>query len=270
MAEIVEVPNFNRNISGGPNSSITYGNPPENTIEITIRTIGPARPSRLLVPSPIKVCDLRKLVAERSQLPIGNLKLILRGKILDDCKNDDDVFVRLNHGDSLTVAVKPKPPAEHLRDDSDDDEDDLKFRLPESSSRLKKKIYNFLREKLKFPDILLMVIFSLSLKAWAAILIWFIMAPVAHSWDLGPLYYIVRKYMHVMETSLVFFLNYHGTTSNRIFYILGTGFCIILLNLGHRRSGEMSAYSIFNEGFRELPGTLNADRLDRDVRLGQF
>ncbi|KAG6596919.1 uncharacterized protein LOC111451749 [Cucurbita moschata] len=240
MAEIVEVPNFNRNISGGPNSSITYGNPPENTIEITIRTIGPARPSRLLVPSPIKVCDLRKLVAERSQLPIGNLKLILRGKILDDCKNDDDVFVRLNHGDSLTVAVKPKPPAEHLRDDSDDDEDDLKFRLPESSSRLKKKIYNFLREKLKFPDILLMVIFSLSLKAWAAILIWFIMAPVAHSWDLGPL------------------------------YILGTGFCIILLNLGHRRSGEMSAYSIFNEGFRELPGTLNADRLDRDVRLGQF
>ncbi|XP_023005519.1 uncharacterized protein LOC111498482 [Cucurbita maxima] len=240
MAEIVEVPNFNRNIGGAPNSSITYGNPPENTIEITIRTIGPARPSRLLVPSRIKVCDLRKLVAERSQLPIGNLKLILRGKILDDSKNDDDVFVRLNHGDSLTVAVKPKPPAEHLRDDSDDEEDDLKFRLPESSSRLKKKIYNFLREKLKFPDILLMVIFSLSLKAWVAILIWFIMAPVAHSWDLGPL------------------------------YILGTGFCIILLNLGHRRSGEMSAYSIFNEGFRELPGTLNADRLDRDVRLGQF
>lgn len=31
-----------------------------------------------------------------------------------------------------------------------------------------------------------------------------------------------------------------------------------------------SAYSIFNENFRELPGTLNADRLDRDIRAGQF
>lgn len=31
-----------------------------------------------------------------------------------------------------------------------------------------------------------------------------------------------------------------------------------------------SAYSIFNEGFRELPGTLNAERIDRDIRAGQF
>lgn len=31
-----------------------------------------------------------------------------------------------------------------------------------------------------------------------------------------------------------------------------------------------SAYSVFNEDFRELPGTLNADRLDRDIRAGQF
>lgn len=31
-----------------------------------------------------------------------------------------------------------------------------------------------------------------------------------------------------------------------------------------------SAYSIFNDNFRELPGTLNADRFDRDIRAGQF
>lgn len=37
-------------------------------------------------------------------------------------------------------------------------------------------------------DILLMVIFTLSLKAWVLIIMWFIMAPVAHRWDLGPLY----------------------------------------------------------------------------------
>lgn len=47
--------------------------------------------------------DLRKLVAEGNQLPIGNLKLILRGKILDDYKNDDDVYVRLNDGGIIAV-----------------------------------------------------------------------------------------------------------------------------------------------------------------------
>lgn len=31
-----------------------------------------------------------------------------------------------------------------------------------------------------------------------------------------------------------------------------------------------SAYSIFNEDFRELPGTLNAERLDGDIRTGQL
>ena len=37
-------------------------------------------------------------------------------------------------------------------------------------------------------DIILMIIFTLSLKAWVLIIMWFILAPVAHRWDLGPLY----------------------------------------------------------------------------------
>ncbi|KAK5794184.1 hypothetical protein PVK06_035394 [Gossypium arboreum] len=52
--------------------------------------------------------------------------------------------------------------------------------------------------------------------------------------------------------------------------ILGTGFCTIFLNLGQRQPGDVSAYSIFNEDFRELPRTLNADAIDRDIRTGQF
>ncbi|KAI9087072.1 hypothetical protein K1719_031033 [Acacia pycnantha] len=69
---------------------------------------------------------------------------------------------------------------------------------------------------------------------------WFVLAPIAHKWDLGPV------------------------------YIIATGFALILFNLGKRQAGDVSAYSIFNEDFRELPGTLNADRLDRDIRAGQF
>lgn len=211
----------------------------EKKVEIVLKTIGPSPPSRLRVPSSIKVRDLRRLIASNGHLPIDNLSLILRGTALCDLKNGDDVRMQLNDGDSLIVAVKPKPPVKDGHDNDDDDED-LKFQLPQSSSRWKKKLYSFLHDKLKLPDIILMIIFTLSLKAWVLIIMWFILAPVAHRWDLGPL------------------------------YILATGFCLILFNLGKRKAGDSSAYSIFNEDFRELPGTLNADRFDRDIRAGQF
>ncbi|XP_019433334.1 PREDICTED: uncharacterized protein LOC109340189 isoform X1 [Lupinus angustifolius] len=211
----------------------------EEKVEIILKTIGPTRPSRLLVPSSIKVRDLRRLIARNNDSPLDNLSLILRGNALCDMKNGDDVYIKLNDGDCLMVAVKPKPPVKDGYDNDDDDED-LKFQLPRSSSPWKRRLYSFLHDKLKLPDIILMVIFTLSLKAWVFIIMWFIFAPVAHRWDLGPL------------------------------YILATGFCLILFNLGKRQAGDVSAYSIFNEDFQELPGTLNADRLDRDIRAGQF
>ncbi|KAB1199524.1 hypothetical protein CJ030_MR4G010954 [Morella rubra] len=240
MAEIVE--------SEDPSVSVTdrEGEEPlknNHTVEIILRTVGPARPSRLRVPSAIKVCGLRKLIGENDGLPIESMRLILQGNVLHDKSNNgEDVSLHLNDGDSLLVVVKPKPPVKHLHDgfDGDDDDDELKFKLPQSSSWWKRRLYSFLHDKLKLPDIFLMAILSLSLKAWAIIVLWFILAPVAHKWDLGPL------------------------------YILGTGFLVIFLNLGKRKPGDASAYSIFNEEFRELPGTLNADRLDRDIRAGQF
>ncbi|TYH23374.1 hypothetical protein ES288_A03G008700v1 [Gossypium darwinii] len=209
----------------------------ENMVEITVKTIGPARPSRLHVPSSIKVLDLRKLIARKNHLPVENLKLILQGMVLHDHEDEDDVYVRFNDGDYLIVAVKPKAP---VGLDIDDDDEDLKFQLPQSTSQWKKKLYSFLCNRMKLPDIVLMAIFSLGLKTWALIILWFTLAPIAHKLDLGPL------------------------------YILGTGFCLIFLNLGRRQPGDVSAYSIFNEDFRELPGTLNADAIDRDIRTGQF
>ncbi|GAB4857807.1 hypothetical protein Ancab_015712 [Ancistrocladus abbreviatus] len=223
-----------------------YSDPKEKMVEIILKTIGPLRPSRLKLPSHIKVHDLRKLLAENENLPIKSLSLILRGNVLHDNNNSEDVYVQLRDGDSLIVSVKPKAPVKHFQagyeGDEDEDEDDLceKFQLPESTNWRKRKLFYFLQNKLKLPDIVLMAIFSLSMKSWAIIILWFILAPIAHSWDLGPL------------------------------FILGTGFAIVFLNLGKRQEGDVSAYSIFNEDFRELPGTLNADRLDRDLRTGQF
>ncbi|KAL7590058.1 hypothetical protein Lser_V15G39711 [Lactuca serriola] len=212
----------------------------ENMVRITLRMIGPSRPSSMDVHSPIKVRDLRALIAGNARLPLENLRLILQGNVLLDSKYGDDISVHFNNGDTLIVAVKPKPPAKHIQNGFEDEEEELKFQLPELNSGWKKRLFIILHEKLKIPDMVLMAIFSLSLKVWALIIMWFILAPIAHRWDIGPL------------------------------YILGTGFAIIFLNLGHRQQGDMSAYSIFNEDFRELPGTFNAERVDRDIRAGQF
>ncbi|KAI3515020.1 hypothetical protein L1887_13769 [Cichorium endivia] len=212
----------------------------ENMVRITLRMIGPSPPSSLDVRSPIKVRDLRNLIAGNGRLPLENLRLILQGNVLHDSKYDEDISVQFNNGDTLIVAVKPKPPAKHIQNELEDDEEELKFQPPELNSGWKRRLFIILHDKLKIPDIVLMAIFSLSLKVWALIIMWFILAPIAHKWDVGPL------------------------------YILGTGFAIIFLNLGHRQHGDMSAYSIFNEDFRELPGTFNAERVDRDIRVGQF
>ncbi|GJM99707.1 hypothetical protein PR202_ga16833 [Eleusine coracana subsp. coracana] len=215
------------------------GDTPE-TVEVTLHAVGPSRPTTIRLPPLLTVADLRLRVAHDRRLAApeeGRLRLVLRGKTLP---RQDDAHVNLRDGDTLIVAVAPKPPANHLRgDDDDDEEEELKFKIPQTTTWWKRKIFTFLRDKLRLPDIILMALFSLSMKAWVIISMWFLLAPVAQKYGIGPL------------------------------YILGTGF-IIILNLGRRQQGDVSAYSIFNEDFRELPGTFNAERIDRDIRAGQL
>lgn len=40
----------------------------------------------------------------------------------------------------------------------------------------------------------------------------------------------------------------------------------IFLNLGTRQEGEMSAYSVFNRGYKQLLGTLTAEQFDAEIR----
>jgi len=40
----------------------------------------------------------------------------------------------------------------------------------------------------------------------------------------------------------------------------------IFLNLGKKKKGEISAYSVFNDGFKQLLGTLTADQFDDEIR----
>ena len=48
-------------------------------------------------------------------------------------------------------------------------------------------------------------------------------------------------------------------------YICLTGFVVIFSNLGKRAPGTLSAYSVFNPNFEELPGTLNASQFEAEI-----
>lgn len=49
-------------------------------------------------------------------------------------------------------------------------------------------------------------------------------------------------------------------------YIMISILVAMFMNLGERRKGELSAYSVFNKGFRNLPGQLRGEDIDREIR----
>ncbi|PNY10928.1 hypothetical protein L195_g007522 [Trifolium pratense] len=159
-------------------------------VEIILKTIGPAPTSRLRVPSFIKISSFfRKenlVPSHEMEFPTINSrspneisaknvcffahrgrngsslhdigKNIREGRLSKDnyrrvWKYSDEEVERQAQDiaqDCLIVAVKPKPPVKDGHDNDDDDED-LKFQLPHSSSRWKKRLYSFLHDKLKLP-----------------------------------------------------------------------------------------------------------------------
>ncbi|XVE57478.1 hypothetical protein DITRI_Ditri04bG0093900 [Diplodiscus trichospermus] len=94
-------------------------------MEITFKTIGPALVLLVLMSLlQSEFLDLRKLIARKNHLTVGNLKLTLQGKALHDREDEDGIYIQLSDYDSLIVAVKPKAPIGlNINDDDDDDED---------------------------------------------------------------------------------------------------------------------------------------------------
>ena len=49
-------------------------------------------------------------------------------------------------------------------------------------------------------------------------------------------------------------------------YFMLSLFVLIFFNLGDRKDGEMSAYSVFNHGYRTIMGTMTAEQFDKEIR----
>jgi hypothetical protein len=52
-------------------------------------------------------------------------------------------------------------------------------------------------------------------------------------------------------------------------FVIITLFGVIYMNLGEKRDGEISAYSVFNFGFKRLLGTLTAEQFENEIMHGQ-
>ena len=74
---------------------------------------------------------------------------------------------------------------------------------------------------------------------------------------------VVTFYIHINRLALAYTAAmYHFET----LYAISTIFLLILMNLGQRREGEWSAYSVFNDGFVRLLGTTTGEMIDAEIR----
>lgn len=51
-----------------------------------------------------------------------------------------------------------------------------------------------------------------------------------------------------------------------LLYFIISLLTFMMTNLGERKEGELSAYSVFNRNFERLPGTLDAEQFDAELR----
>ncbi len=101
------------------------------------------------------------------------------------------IFVVTCIADSFLALLAPKTPPQHIQEssaasgsfDEGSVNDPARFRLPASASPLRKRIVAFLQHRLKLPEIVLVIIFSIKPWVWVAFLAWMAAAPIASSYE---------------------------------------------------------------------------------------
>ncbi|KAL4437074.1 hypothetical protein ABPG75_004213 [Micractinium tetrahymenae] len=191
----------------------------------------------------LTAANLQAAVARRLGVQPAGLRLVRAGQPL----NKDETVSKLKDGDALLAVVAPRAPPKAVRDavtgggqEEDDDEELLRLRLPPDAPRWQRAALAFARRRLRLPEALLALAVRAGLRFWLGLAAWMAGARAAAAWELGPI------------------------------YIIASIIALMLLNLGTRREGEWSAYSLFNRGMRRLPGQMTAEQLDAQVRRGHM
>ena len=215
-------------------------------MRLTVRTLRRGWSASVEVPDGCTVGELRRVAARAADIsPWSRAKIVLRGAPLAD----DAAVAPVRPDDTLLVASAPVPPPDQVppsissssgrgappasssrRDDIWDDSDDDTPEARAAPARVALR-------RAGVPDLFARLLVAISWRAWSTALIWLALCRLSHALDLGPV------------------------------FVVCSGFVAIRRNLGDRKPGEASAYSIFN-GFRELPGAFDAAAVDEHVRRG--
>lgn len=141
--------------------------------------------------------------------------------------------------------VVPRATPQRLLDLADggaeeEDEELFRLRLPANAPRWKRRVADALLHRARLPEFVVAALFAIGWRFWAGLAAWAALSRVAAAYEVGPL------------------------------FIISTIFLLIVLNLGTRKEGSLSAYSLFNPGQRRLPGQITAEALDGQLRHGQM
>lgn len=207
---------------------------------VTLQTLSEGSKTLQLDGGPLQVADLKKLIAAVTRIPAARMKVVHRGQPL----RDDDPPVQFSDGDKLLAVSAPAAPPKELyqaavEQDSDGEEDTASSSGRSLPAWLDRGVRRVVQDR-RTADAVLRGIAGVPLSLVAAAGAWLAAMAVANRYELGPIAF------------------------------LGSCIALIYFNLGQRREGEASAYSIFNDNFQQLPGQLTADQLDDQVRRGQM
>eukprot|EP01023_Acetabularia_acetabulum_P066025 TRINITY_DN8836_c1_g1_i2.p2 TRINITY_DN8836_c1_g1~~TRINITY_DN8836_c1_g1_i2.p2 ORF type:complete len:213 (-),score=31.04 TRINITY_DN8836_c1_g1_i2:68-706(-) len=210
--------------------------------KITVQTLA-GKQYELQVSQSVQINTLQDQIQKLLKTENQN-KLIFKGEILGEqnVKN-----LKFEQGDVILAFPVRKAPSSTtqkallgVEHEEDDDDDELKFKFSQNTPIIFQKFIKFLQKQLNIPDWILVAVFGINKWVYICLILFVVGGPIAHRYDLGPIYVITWILM------------------------------VIFMNLGKRKPGEMSAYSVFNEGFQELPGQFNAQQVDDQVRRGQM
>lgn len=195
--------------------------------------------------------ELKKLVAAKLSLSINDdqihrVKLIKQGNLL----NDDPSIQQLENGDILLAIITPEPPSQKTRDavladagvelNSDSDDDVLSLQVASTAPPWQRKLLHTLIHTFHIPELLIAIVYRVSWRFWILLALWIMASSFLSQFHLGPVFFVATIFM------------------------------LMFLNLGARKDGSFSAYSIFNPEVQRLPGQLTAEHMDRQARRGQL
>mmetsp|Transcript_26501 Transcript_26501/g.57820 ORF Transcript_26501/g.57820 Transcript_26501/m.57820 type:complete len:211 (+) Transcript_26501:102-734(+) len=208
--------------------------------KLVVQLVGAAR-YEIIVSKEPTVGELKDAVSLACDRPANTIKIVHKGATLS---SDDSAKVKVADGDVLLAMPQRKAPAQRMVSavvgQKEEEDEELPAQLPPGAPRWEVALVENMRRRGKVPPWVMEWVVLIRPLRLLALMLFMAGCVITSRLGLGPVFVLA---------SIIF---------------------AIFHNLGKRGEGEASAYSIFNPQVRRLPGQLDADQVDRQIRAGQM